>query len=1065
MDWLTLFVRPPGELLYFFAMILLSLASLFMALGHRKQQAILQRYAVGIMIVVFVWLGLIFGALLTIIGDFEAAEVLPPLERFVGVITILFVGWAFVMPDDPDARSTVNLLISGISVAVVVGYILTIIHWHTLVGRVDFNLSVPGVTWTFVSFVLSVLGFILIALNYRRIIDTPLKIIFYLLLLIGFGNALFQISQGELIGHDAGIIRLAMFAAMCLVPVLVYRSVIQTLTLQTEALRTAPRPVEIVKPRSEPTSSPAEREAVQLLRALGIILENATADNIADRIIHAVMDILKVDLVAILRLKDANYVDVEIAYDKFMQRSITGMAINLEYQPTLMNSIERRAQRPLLPFRNENELRDLYTRLDIEQIGPVYFQPLSRGKEVVAVLLVALPYSNRELSRAEEELLKGVSVIASNLLALSYDAIDAQYLAEERAIEAMVTGVSPRDVSNEQLVSARQEMQASLKLAREQIAELSKQVSLLKIELEKERQRVAADLGDSQEALSASQQMLALNDANKRLRDERDELAKRLQEAEAALHGAFNTSDEVLYQDMIESLKREKADLEAQYHAMQAELELLRNSSGAVMNPEDIQSILERLTADQLRLKKERDQFKTKLIEIQEQLKTAGIETDTSGLAQLLNQLAEQRAFLQAENADLKREREQLLAERMRLAEAISEETERSERIQRLEETLKMVAGDREVALKQRDKIQREYDDLREKLSVLRARWKELEARANRSASEEAELSRLRAERDQLLAEKQAAEIERDQLLARIDGDRSRVEAIGNSGVGSLTAMIRDLTEQKQALQAQIEQKDARIAELEAQQSSMRYQLQDSELLLSLVQEFRTPMTSIMGYVDLLLSESAGILGEMQRKFLLRVETNVSRLEAMLNDLIKLTELDTGSYVFKPAPIDVTTMIEDTITHFSNQLREKDIVINLKLQEDIPPVSVDRDALHQTLGQLLTNAYLVSPPGAEITLTAFTQQAKLNGETEQDCLFVSIEDQGGGISPDDEQRVFARKYKAENPLIQGLGDTGVGLSIAKALIEAQGGRLWLETKEHIGSKFAFLLPIEAKVNT
>ncbi len=76
-------------------------------------------------------------------------------------------------------------------------------------------------------------------------------------------------------------------------------------------------------------------------------------------------------------------------------------------------------------------------------------------------------------------------------------------------------------------------------------------------------------------------------------------------------------------------------------------------------------------------------------------------------------------------------------------------------------------------------------------------------------------------------------------------------------------------------------------------------------------------------------------------------------------------------------------------------------------------------------------------------------------------MFVSIEDRGGGIASEDQARVFARKYKAENPLIQGLGDTGVGLAIAKALVEAHGGEIWLETQPGVGSAFNFTLPLEA----
>jgi signal transduction histidine kinase len=126
-------------------------------------------------------------------------------------------------------------------------------------------------------------------------------------------------------------------------------------------------------------------------------------------------------------------------------------------------------------------------------------------------------------------------------------------------------------------------------------------------------------------------------------------------------------------------------------------------------------------------------------------------------------------------------------------------------------------------------------------------------------------------------------------------------------------------------------------------------------------------------------------------------------------------------------------------------------------------LSADRDALTQIVGQLLTNAYLVSPPDSEIFITARQETVNLlqNGNSKPtDSLLVSVEDRGGGITPEDEARVFARKYKAENPLIQGLGDTGVGLSIAKALVEVHGGRLWLETREQVGSIFSFALPLE-----
>ena len=236
-------------------------------------------------------------------------------------------------------------------------------------------------------------------------------------------------------------------------------------------------------------------------------------------------------------------------------------------------------------------------------------------------------------------------------------------------------------------------------------------------------------------------------------------------------------------------------------------------------------------------------------------------------------------------------------------------------------------------------------------------------------------------------------------------------------------------------------------------------------MLLGMVQDLRTPMTSVVGYVDLLLNESAGILGEMQRKFLQRIATNVQRLASMLDDLIHVAFLDAGQFTLSPTPVDVVALIEDSIDDAMTALREKGLSIHLDLDENLPEVEADHDALAQVVGHLLTNAYLVSPPGADLYIAARQElvRAVVDGEDTGDtvpALLVRFEDRGGGIALEDQPRVFARKYKAENPLIQGLGDTGVGLAIAKALVEAHGGEVWLEFREGIGSVFSFTIPAQ-----
>lgn len=1105
-DLFEMFVRPPGELIYFLMVIVISLASLLMALGQRARvpnDNEAQRYTISLLGVVIAWMALLIGAVIVLGRDNDPELILPPLERAVTLITVICIGWA-VLQTPGEPRSIRGWLIVAPILAVIGGYALTALSWADLVNEVDFNLSVPGVTWTFATSVTSTTILLIIGANARKIADAPLKLLLFGLLVLGFGYTLLQVSQGTIIGNYAGASRLAVFGASLLVPALIYRSILNALARELAQVRqqtglpseqptraVAPSQHDTVAMRVEPsvppkTPSPVERESVQIMRALGIMLEDASPANMAEQILKAVIEVLRVDVAALLRIKDANYADVAQAYDRFMQRDISGVAINMEDQPTLVNCIERRVQRPLVQDRNDEELADLYARLDIDQVGPAYLQPLVRDDRLIAVLLVAMPYSKRELLRSEEELLKGIGVVSSSLVMLSDAANDAQMLAEERAIQAMVSRVSPKDLGDDDVLSARRELQASLSLAREQIDVLSSQVAMLKKELEGERGRVTAELGDQQESLSVSQRIVEISTQQQILRAERDALAARLEEAEAALHGAFNTRDEVLYKDMIEALQREKNDLVAQRNNLQAELERLRAHDGGLLPPDEAQDMVARMEQEQARLEEEKVQFQSKLSELEEQLKAVGVDTSPTGLARLIHQLTEQRATLVTENERLKAQRDRLALELDRhLQDDDSAELHaQQEQVAMLQATLRNVAGDREVALKQRDRAQAELSDVREKLGVLKRRWRQLEHSAEKAQQaarqSDAERSTLQEqvwtltnERDRIDAERQAAVTERDQLLARIEGNRERVTELGTTGVGSLTEMINDLTAQRQALETELEAARRRIQALEQTQgdlpeteSGTRYQPANPDLLLGLVQELRTPMTSIIGYVDLLLSESAGILGEMQRKFLQRVSTNVSRLDAMLEDLVKITELDTGNIRLTPVPINVSDLIDDAITHSANQFREKGLTVNLAVDDRLPPINVDRDAMSQIIGQLLSNAYLVSPPNSEITVRGELRQEDINrlGEDEP-CLYVAVQDQGGGISVDDEARVFARKYKAENPLIQGLGDTGVGLSIARALVEAQGGHLWLESEENRGSTFQFLLPYNASSET
>ncbi|PWH16927.1 MAG: hypothetical protein DDG60_03265 [Anaerolineae bacterium] len=261
-------------------------------------------------------------------------------------------------------------------------------------------------------------------------------------------------------------------------------------------------------------------------------------------------------------------------------------------------------------------------------------------------------------------------------------------------------------------------------------------------------------------------------------------------------------------------------------------------------------------------------------------------------------------------------------------------------------------------------------------------------------------------------------------------------------------------------LQNALAESNMKILELENRPATSASLSSDqAEVIASISQELRQPMSSIIGYADLLLGESVGILGALQRKFIERIRASTERIGSLIDDLIQITTLETGLMSLKPEPVDLNLIIDNAMAYTSSQLREKNITLRIDIPENMQPIHTDREALQQILIHLLQNAGAASSIEGTVTLRVRTQ--KENGT---DYALIQVTDTGGGIPSEDLPRVFSRLYRADNVLIQGVGDTGVGLSIAKALTEAQGGRIWVDTEMGTGSTFSVLLPFKQSAN-
>jgi signal transduction histidine kinase len=307
---------------------------------------------------------------------------------------------------------------------------------------------------------------------------------------------------------------------------------------------------------------------------------------------------------------------------------------------------------------------------------------------------------------------------------------------------------------------------------------------------------------------------------------------------------------------------------------------------------------------------------------------------------------------------------------------------------------------------------------------------------------------------------------ESEETIARLEAENLRLEDLVESMLSEIKPSGKDLThiedelklslEEVARLQKQLSEADQKILELQ-KATSTPSTLNDEqlEIFASIAQELRQPMSSIIGYTDLLLGESVGILGALQRKFLERINASTDRMGALLEDLFQIASLDGEPLALNPEPIDLGNVIDEAISAASGQFRDRNIALRVDLPQELPLVHADGDALQQVLIHLLKNAGAASPIEGEILLRASTH----TNEDQEDYVLFQIADQGGGIPAEDLPRVFSRLYRADNPLIEGIGDTGVGLSIAKTLVEAHDGRIWVDTEMGKGSTFSVLIPV------
>lgn len=223
-----------------------------------------------------------------------------------------------------------------------------------------------------------------------------------------------------------------------------------------------------------------------------------------------------------------------------------------------------------------------------------------------------------------------------------------------------------------------------------------------------------------------------------------------------------------------------------------------------------------------------------------------------------------------------------------------------------------------------------------------------------------------------------------------------------------------------------------------------------SDFISIVSHELRTPLSAIKGFMSMLLKKDFGELTEKQFHYLSRVYQSNQRMINLVEDLLDISHIEGGKINLDLRPIAMEHIIRDVVTELAGKGFERDITLKVNRRYKLPLVLADESRLRQILTNLVDNAIKYSMPKSEVVV-----DFKIHG----DELITTISDKGVGITPSQIGRLFTKFGRVFNPMTVQAGGTGLGLYIVKNLVESHGGRIWVTSREGIGSKFSFSLPI------
>ncbi len=232
--------------------------------------------------------------------------------------------------------------------------------------------------------------------------------------------------------------------------------------------------------------------------------------------------------------------------------------------------------------------------------------------------------------------------------------------------------------------------------------------------------------------------------------------------------------------------------------------------------------------------------------------------------------------------------------------------------------------------------------------------------------------------------------------------------------------------------------------------SVLAAQRMQGNLISMISHELRTPLNTISGFLEIVLDGQVGPLNERQQEFLGYVRTGAQQLTTLVEDILFISKADAGQFLLRLGPVEIPVLVESVLTALHGAAERAGVRLEADVAPGLPTIEADGLRVQQVLSNLVNNAIKFTNRGGVARITV---------RQDGDAILFQVSDTGRGIASRDLKRIFERFYQSDNAGEAQTGGHGLGLAIARLIVEQHHGHIWVESALRRGSTFSFTIPV------